>query len=365
MMMKLKTKLTSLSPKSSTAAAAAAAAVGGGEAGNVDWEMRPCGMLVQKRLDSDLNSVPSPTILVRVKHGSVYHEISISSQATFGELRKKLQAATGLHHQDQKLFFKDKERDSKAYLDVVGVKDKSKIVLVEDPISQEKRFLEMRKNAKMEKAAKSISDISLEVDRLASQVSALETLMSKGGKVVEKDVLNLTELLMNELIKLDAIVSDGELKLQRKMQVRRVQKYVETLDLLKVKISMARSNGGQVPNPNQQKHLNGHSSNGHSSNGHSSNGHGSNGHRQFPIQLRRSIGHSPLRLQQPQQQQEPRHSTSATVVTTQWETFDSTPPLIPVSSDPPLIPISSLTAPAPVTTSAADTSDQRFSWDLL
>ncbi|KAL9273968.1 BAG family molecular chaperone regulator 1-like protein [Drosera capensis] len=359
MMMKLKTKLTSLSPKSS---AAAAAEVGGGEAGNVDWEMRPCGMMVQKRLDSDLNSVPSPTIRVRVKHGAVYHEISISSQATFGELKKKLQAATGLHHQDQKLFFKDKERDSKAYLDVVGVKDKSKIVLVEDPISQEKRFLEMRKNAKMEKAAKSISDVSLEVDRLASQVSALEILMSKGGKVVEKDVLNLTELLMNELIKLDAIVSDGELKLQRKMQVRRVQKYVETLDLLKVKNSMATSNGGQVPNPNQQKHLNGQSSNGHGSNGQSSNGHGSNGHRQSPIQQRRrSIGHSPLRPQQ----QEPRHSTSATVVTTQWETFDSTPPLIPVSSSPPLIPISSLTAPAPATTSATNTSNQRFSWDLL
>ncbi|KAL9271080.1 BAG family molecular chaperone regulator 1-like protein [Drosera capensis] len=359
MMMRLKTKLSSLSPKSSTAAAAAE--VGGGEAGNVDWEMRPCGMLVQKRLDSDLNSVPSPTIRVRVKHGAVYHEISISSQATFGELKKKLQAATGLHHQDQKLFFKDKERDSKAYLDVVGVKDKSKIVLVEDSISQDKRFLEMRKNAKMEKAAKSISDISLEVDRLASQVSALDTVMSKGGKVVEKDVLNLIELLMNELIKLDAIVADGELKLQRKMQVRRVQKYVETLDLLKVKNCMATSNGGQVPNPNQQKHLNGHSSNGHYS-----NGHGSNVLSPSPIQLRkRSIGHSQLRLQQPQQQQEPRHSTSATVVTTQWETFDSTLPLIPVSSDPPLIPVSSLTASAPATTLAANTSNQRFSWDLL
>ena len=81
-----------------------------------------------------------------------------------------LTGPTGLHHQDQKLLFKDKERDSKTFLDVVGVKDKSKIVLVEDPISQEKRFLEMRRNAKLEKAAKSVSEISLEVDRLAGQV---------------------------------------------------------------------------------------------------------------------------------------------------------------------------------------------------
>ena len=81
-----------------------------------------------------------------------------------------LSAPTGLHHQDQKLIYKAKERDSKAFLDISGVKDRSKMVLVEDPISQEKRFLEMRKNAKMEKASKSISEISLDVDRLAGQV---------------------------------------------------------------------------------------------------------------------------------------------------------------------------------------------------
>ncbi|KAJ0590730.1 putative BAG domain superfamily, molecular chaperone regulator BAG [Helianthus annuus] len=44
------------------------------------------------------------------------------------------------------------------------------MVLVEDPISQKKRYIEMRKNAQMEKAAKSTSEISLEVDRLAGQV---------------------------------------------------------------------------------------------------------------------------------------------------------------------------------------------------
>lgn len=81
-----------------------------------------------------------------------------------------LTGPTGLHHEDQKVIYKDKERASKTFLDVVGVKDKSKMVVMEDPISQEKRFLEARKNAKIEKAVKSISEISLEVDRLAGQV---------------------------------------------------------------------------------------------------------------------------------------------------------------------------------------------------
>ena len=57
----------------------------GGEPGSKEWEMRPGGMLVQMRTaDSDRNSVPPPTIRVRVKYGSIYHEVNISSQATFG-----------------------------------------------------------------------------------------------------------------------------------------------------------------------------------------------------------------------------------------------------------------------------------------
>ncbi|OMO97909.1 Ubiquitin [Corchorus olitorius] len=218
-MMRMKTKVTGPSPLRNGGSTFGGGG-GGGEPAAHDWELRPGGMLVQKRTpDSDRTAIPPPTIRVRVKYGSIYHEISINSQATFGELKKMLTGPTGLHHQDQKLLYKDKERDSNAFLDMAGVKDKSKIVLVEDPISQEKRLLEMRKTAKMEKASKSISEISLEVDRLAGQVSALETIITKGGKVAEKDVLNLIELLMNQLLKLDGIMADGDVKLQRKMQV--------------------------------------------------------------------------------------------------------------------------------------------------
>jgi hypothetical protein len=53
-----------------------------------EWEIRPGGMLVQKRTtaDSNHNSVPVSNIKVRVKYGSSCHEISISSQASFGNL---------------------------------------------------------------------------------------------------------------------------------------------------------------------------------------------------------------------------------------------------------------------------------------
>ncbi|KAI3808835.1 hypothetical protein L1987_24797 [Smallanthus sonchifolius] len=292
--------------------------------GDKEWEVRPGGMLVQRRdPNEEQNRVPPPTIRVRVKYGSVYHEISISSQATFGELKKMLSSPTGLHHEDQKLMYKDKERSSKTFLDVVGVKDRSKMVLLEDPISQEKRYIEMRKNAKMEKAAKSISEISLEVDRLAGQVSAHESVISKGGKVPEKTLLTLIELLMNQLLKLDEITAEGDVKLQRKMQVKRVQKYVETLDVLKIKNSAA----GGAATTNQ--HLQPSS---------------------FP-NSRRSIGNFSAIPVAAKQQQPSRNSTSGdVVVTTQWETFDSTPTPLP--------------AP-PSNNTDTHKIHPKFSWDLL
>ncbi|XP_057508857.1 BAG family molecular chaperone regulator 3-like [Actinidia eriantha] len=333
-MMRMKTKTTVLSPTNGGSG-------GGGRSGGGEWELRPGGMLVQKRTESDQNRIPPPPIRVRVKYGSNYHQVHISSQATFGELKKMLSEPTGLHHQDQKLLFNNKERDSNAFLDISGVKDRSKIVLVEDPISKEKRYIEMQKSAKMEKASKTISEISLEVDRLAGQVSALESVISKGGKVEEKDVLNLIELLMNQLLKLDGIITDGDVKLQRKMQVRRVQKYVETLDVLRIKSSTPTSNGSQNPqqqSPFQQERY-------------------SNGKISSPNQeeqTRYSVGHLPIHTQ-PCPQQSSRHSKSgAVVITTQWETFDSMPAMLPAT---------------PSTTTTASTTvnsgHQKFSWDLL
>lgn len=78
---------------------------------------------------------------------------------------------TGVHPQDQKLIYKKKERDSKAYLDVARVKDGSKIVLIEDVTSRERRRLEMLKDANIEKASNSLQQISLEVDKLGEKVN--------------------------------------------------------------------------------------------------------------------------------------------------------------------------------------------------
>ncbi|XP_022879069.1 BAG family molecular chaperone regulator 2-like [Olea europaea var. sylvestris] len=347
-MMRMKTKSNGTPPMNESSAGGGG---GRGGSGNTDaWELRPGGMLVQKRTDADENQAPPPTIRVRVKYGSIYHQIHISSQATFGELKKMLTGPTGLHHQDQKLFYKDKERDSNAFLDTAGVKDKSKLVLTEDPISQEKRYLEMRKNAKMEKAAKSISEISLEVDRFGGQVSAFESVISKGGKVAEKDLVNLIELLMNQLLKLDGISADGDVKLQKKMQVKRVQKYVEILDTLKIKSSTPVSSGTSTQQNQQQKYSNGHVSTPVQESRYS------NGSASSPVQQQQPQNPFGLSLMNsPPKQQKPPSTSGAFVITTKWETFDSAP--APLMAGAP--------SSSTVASRTINPEQSSFSWDLL
>ncbi|XP_010245179.1 PREDICTED: BAG family molecular chaperone regulator 3-like [Nelumbo nucifera] len=199
----------------------------------IEWEMRPGGMLVQKRCEK--SEVSAPTFRVRIAYGAFRYDISINSQATFGELKKLLAAETGLQPGEQRLIFRGKERENSDYLDMCGVKDRSKVVLIEDPSSREKRYIEMRRNAKIQSAHRAISDVSLEVDKLADQVSSIEKSIENGTQVPEVQITTLIEMFMREAVKLDSIATDGEVSVQKNLQSKRVQKFVETLDVLKIK----------------------------------------------------------------------------------------------------------------------------------
>ncbi|CAL5412549.1 unnamed protein product [Camellia sinensis] len=198
----------------------------------IEWEMRPGGMLVQKRTD---NSDPqAPNFRIRVAHGTIRYEISVSSQSTFGEMKKLLTAESGLEPGDQRLIFRGKERENGEYLDMSGVKDRSKVILIEDPSSRERRIIEMRRNAKIQTAHRQINDISTEVDKLAEQVSAIEKSIANGNKVPEVQITTLIEMLMRQAVKLDTISTEGDACATKNLQGKRVQKCVEALDAIKV-----------------------------------------------------------------------------------------------------------------------------------
>ncbi|KAL5211873.1 hypothetical protein ABZP36_022720 [Zizania latifolia] len=102
---------------------------GGGGAGEIEWEVRPGGMLVQKREGRGGEEV----ILVRVSTGFSWHDVSIGATCTFGELKVMLSMVTGLEPREQRLLFRGKEREDTDHLHMVGVRDKDKVLLLEDP----------------------------------------------------------------------------------------------------------------------------------------------------------------------------------------------------------------------------------------
>lgn len=123
----------------------------------------------------------------------------------------------------------------------------------------------------------------------------------------------------------------------------RVQKCVETLDVLKLKISAPTSNGNHAP-LQQQGYPNGQ------------------GNVSSPVQKQQEARHSfgNSLIDSPSQQQSRRSASGADVViTTQWETFDSITPSSPLVGG----------APSTSTASTAAThhrvAQPSFTWDLL
>lgn len=49
-------------------------------------------------------------------------------------------------------------------------------------------------------------------------------MVNQNRKVVDKDVTDLIASLMNELIKLDSMVADGDVNVQRRLQVKKIKK---------------------------------------------------------------------------------------------------------------------------------------------
>lgn len=201
----------------------------------IDWEVRPGGMLVQKRVvGSDSDSDTSPFINIKVSHDSYHHHLSLPSHSTFGDLKKILTRETKLEAKDQRLLFRGKEKGDDECLDMAGVRDMSKVILLEDPASKERKLVDKSKNRAKLQAYDAVVTVRAEVDKLANKVVALETTAKYGIKIVGKEVEVLTELLMKELLKLDGIEAEGEAKAQRRIEVRRVQGFVDTLDNLKL-----------------------------------------------------------------------------------------------------------------------------------
>lgn len=145
--------------------------------------------------------------------------LSVKLSVVTGVVKKIMSDETGLKVEEQRVIYKGKERENGEFLDVCGVKDKSKLVLIQDASSIERRFIQMRINAKIQTANRAINNVSLQLDQLAEQVSAIEKSISDGVKVPEVQIITLIEMLMKQAIRLESISAEGDASAQKILQV--------------------------------------------------------------------------------------------------------------------------------------------------
>nr|GMC88448.1 BAG family molecular chaperone regulator 4-like [Ipomoea batatas] len=226
------------------------------------WDLRPGGMIVQKR-DGGSSGPTAATVTVKLSYGSQQLDLTVPSDSTFGrfsflvrlselpssylnllvllllwgQVKDIIAQVIGLEPKLQKLLFRGKEKEDQEYLSVAGVKDNSKLLLMEDTTSTEKTPEEVKENSVISIGGEAVAEVRAEVDKLSEQVDALQAVIDSGTKVDDKDIIYLTEMLMRQLLKLDGIEAEGDGKVQRKMEVRRVQSLVDKMDVLKGKNS--------------------------------------------------------------------------------------------------------------------------------
>ncbi|CAI9301561.1 unnamed protein product [Lactuca saligna] len=216
---------------------------------------------------NEVEHTGASNIKVQVSYGSNNFDVFVLPQSTFGDLKREIAKATGLEPEAQNLLFRGKEKDENERLDMAGVKDNAKVIVTENSPTKDKdkdkdkeeEEHEEKEEENVEKVEEEVKEISKGVeavslvrkenDEFAEQVGSLEAVVCSGTQVSDKDFLFLTEMLMRQLLKLDGIDAQGEGRIQRKLEVRRVQGLVETLDDLKVK------NSNPNPNPNPSSNV--------------------------------------------------------------------------------------------------------------
>lgn len=85
-------------------------------------------------------------------------------------MKKLLANVTGLELNEQRLFFRGKEKQDEEGLHTAGLKDKCKLLLLEDQESKERKLEAVRMNEKMLEACEEVVKVRSEVDSLAEKV---------------------------------------------------------------------------------------------------------------------------------------------------------------------------------------------------
>ncbi|KAL9992223.1 putative Ubiquitin-like domain, BAG domain, Ubiquitin-like domain superfamily [Helianthus debilis subsp. tardiflorus] len=201
--------------------------------------------------DNEVQDHGSGNINIKVSFGSNNFDVLTTPQSTFGDLKGVIAKETGLDPTALNVLFRGKENDDHESLQMAGVKDNSEVTLIENTSTENddlEKVEEIKENVEeVSRGLDAVNQVREENNQFEEQVVSLETVVCSGTQVADKDFIFLTEMLMRQLLKLDGIDAEGEGRIQRRLEVRRVQGLVEKLDNLRAKNSNPTSNVPDEP----------------------------------------------------------------------------------------------------------------------
>jgi hypothetical protein len=94
-----------------------------------------------------------------------------------GDVKRIITKEIGVGPEIQKLFFRGKEKEDCDYLQMAGVKDNSKVLLVEDTRDKLTSSREINETSELSRGSEAVAEVRAEVDKLAEKVISLIVIM--------------------------------------------------------------------------------------------------------------------------------------------------------------------------------------------
>lgn len=89
-----------------------------------------------------------------------------------GEMKQIVAKRIGLDLVVQRLLFRGKEQEDEERLHLAGIKDNSKVVVLEDLASKEKKLEQSQESEEVSKASEAVAGVRAEVDKLSKRVTS-------------------------------------------------------------------------------------------------------------------------------------------------------------------------------------------------
>lgn len=91
-----------------------------------------------------------------------------------GEVKSVISQIIGLEPKVQKLLFRGKEKEDHEYLHLAGVKDNSKVLVMEKTV-EDKNPEEVKVTTEISRGAEAVAEVRKEVDKLSEQVDSFHS----------------------------------------------------------------------------------------------------------------------------------------------------------------------------------------------